>query len=535
MIMQKSRMKQLIVIIMILLLQCSFIIYWGIKKEGLGCDELYSYELANDTSGTPFLYERIDYLNIWHDAAYFKENITVQPGNRFSFYHVVDNQIQDVHPPLYYLLLNSVCSIFPNSYSKWLGLGINIILLLISQWILYRVATMLMPDDKYMQVILLAFYGFSFGIVNLVMYIRMYMLVSVWVLVLYYFILKIMKMALDTGQDSRKMEKIAWYHVGVFVTITCGMLTHYYFVIAAFFLSGFYVLFLIYTKKWKLVGVYVVSAFGAMVNSVAIFPEMLMHIFGGYRGTENIDNLKNANLLQNVKVFLKILNEQLFGKLLIPLLAVIVVCRVYIHVKRLALQESRKSLFFRVGLGIGVLSVICYFVLVSKISIMPQWRFFSPIYPILMIALIGGGEYLFGKVLSQKKTCIIMAIICGCILGAGWYGNVAEGLWEGSAHAEEVIKSHSEAKTLYISKNDFKVVDWDNLLAQMNAVYITDTDDIAYNAQIINEYGQEDVMFVLVEYEYNDKEIIQNLLDNTEYDKAQMVYKRYATLYLLER
>ncbi|MBD9251367.1 hypothetical protein EGR95_00435 [bacterium] len=74
-------------------------------------------------------------------------------------------------------------------------------------------------------------------------------------------------------------------------------------------------------------------------------------------------------------------------------------------------------------------------------------------------------------------------------------------------------------------ENDFKVVDWDNLLAQMNAVYITDTDDIAYNAQIINEYGQEDAMFVLVEYEYDDKEIIQSLLDNTEYDEAQMVYK----------
>ena len=128
-----------------------------------------------------------------------------------------------------------------------------------------------------------------------------------------------------------------------------------------------------------------------------------------------------------------------------------------------------------------------------------------------------------------------MVVLGGCILGVGWYGNVAEGLWEGSAHAEEVIKSHSEAKTLYISKNDFKVVDWDNLLAQMNAVYITDTDDIAYNAQIISEYGQEDAMFVLVEYEYDDKEIIQSLLDNTEYDKAQMVYKRYATLYLLER
>ena len=166
---------------------------------------------------------------------------------------------------------------------------------------------------------------------------------------------------------------------------------------------------------------------------------------------------------------------------------------------------------------------------------MPQWRFFSPIYSILMIALVCGGRYLFGKVLSQKKTCIIMAVLCGCILGVGWYGNVAEGLWEGSAHAEKVIKSHSEAKTLYISKNDFKVVDWDNLLAQMNAVYITDTDNIAYNAQIINEYGQEAAMFVLVEYEYDDKEIIQSLLDNTEYDEAQMVYKRYATLYLLER
>ena len=69
----------------------------------------------------------------------------------------------------------------------------------------------------------------------------------------------------------------------------------------------------------------------------------------------------------------------------------------------------------------------------------------------------------------------------------------------------------------------------------MDAVYITDRDDVSYNAQIINEKVQGDKVFVLIEYGYNDKDIIQGLIENTTYRAAEVVYQRYATLYLLER
>ena len=156
------------------------------------------------------------------------------------------------------------------------------------------------------------------------------------------------------------------------------------------------------------------SSFGAIVCGIAIFPTLLQHIFGGYRGTENIDNLKNANLFQNLKAFASIINQQLFGKIFLPILivgALFAVVR-YLY-KRELLQEHTEETVQVCGIRIALLSSICYFILVSKIAIMLQWRFFSLIYQIIIVTFVCGSTYVLKKYLKKQTWCrIIIGSIC---------------------------------------------------------------------------------------------------------------------------
>lgn len=54
------------------------------------------------------------------------ENYVKAKENRFNYLSVYYNQVQDVHPPLFYVLVHTVSSIFNNTFSKYMIFFINI-------------------------------------------------------------------------------------------------------------------------------------------------------------------------------------------------------------------------------------------------------------------------------------------------------------------------------------------------------------------------------------------------------------------------
>lgn len=110
---------------LLLFLNC---FYWGSQKEGYYIDELWSYGLANSCYA-PFLQDQDDYMDHWHGSGFYMNYLTVDSGDAFSYVSVYDNQVHDVHPPLYYMLLHTVCSLFKGNFSKWFGLSINLLFL----------------------------------------------------------------------------------------------------------------------------------------------------------------------------------------------------------------------------------------------------------------------------------------------------------------------------------------------------------------------------------------------------------------------
>ena len=101
-------------------------------------DEGYSYGLMN--------YDKVDimnnedFYNNWHQNKYYEDYLTISKEEANNFTPVYENQKNDVHPPLFYLLLRCAASFTIDSFSKWTGIGLNLIIFIITSIMIYLIA-----------------------------------------------------------------------------------------------------------------------------------------------------------------------------------------------------------------------------------------------------------------------------------------------------------------------------------------------------------------------------------------------------------
>lgn len=76
-----------------------------------------------------FLGDASKYYNRWLSPDFWNSALTVQQEYAFNYKSVFYNQAQDVHPPLYYVIIHTISSFFPGTYSKWFAIIPNMMFL----------------------------------------------------------------------------------------------------------------------------------------------------------------------------------------------------------------------------------------------------------------------------------------------------------------------------------------------------------------------------------------------------------------------
>ena len=64
----------------------------------------------------------------WRTSKEAQDYVKAQE-NRFNYISVYYNQVLDVHPPLFYMLVHTVSSIFNDTFSKYIIFSINLVFL----------------------------------------------------------------------------------------------------------------------------------------------------------------------------------------------------------------------------------------------------------------------------------------------------------------------------------------------------------------------------------------------------------------------
>lgn len=264
----EQRMKTRWILVFLAMLVC-FCGWWAVRKEGFFADELYSYGLSN-SDYAPFLSwyyngERA-YSGTSAEHIYSREDfmsyVAVQEGQRFDYASVYYNQTQDVHPPVFYFLLHTVCSLFPGSFTKWTGLGLNFALFGGTIAALYALGMEIFEGENSWKksLFVCALYAFSGEAISNATMVRMYMLMTLLTILL----------ALLVAKSLRRPSVPKYLLIGV--TIYLGMMTQYFFVVYAFLLCAAYDLYLMFRREWKNATTFSLSALAGVGGMLLTFP-----------------------------------------------------------------------------------------------------------------------------------------------------------------------------------------------------------------------------------------------------------------------
>lgn len=271
----KSKKFIVVLFCAIVLSQLAHITYiFTTVKTGYGSDEIWSYGLSNSYY-KPFIHASDhditeSYINGWFTGEDFSEYVTVQDGQQFSYGSVWYNQSKDVHPPLFYAVMHTICSFFPDTFSLWYGYSINVVTFIITQILIFKIAKKVSKSTvtAFATIIL---WGFSLGANSLYIYIRMYTMSVMFMVILLY----INTLIYEAGKFSKK------YVIPLVVVTMLGGLTHYYFYISACVLSVLFCIWFIAKKQFKNLFAYGFSMLGGVALAIAVFPSAIGHMLGG--------------------------------------------------------------------------------------------------------------------------------------------------------------------------------------------------------------------------------------------------------------
>ena len=148
-------------------------IFFGTRKQGFHEDEFYSFFSTNRSVGL-FYPDRE-----WVETAPIRDEFVVLEGEGFNYGQVKLVQSWDVHPPLYYQILHTLCSFFPRVFSKWTGIAVNLLAFMGSLILALLIARQLQLPFS-LQMLYLLLMGCNAAVISINMFLRMYAWLTFW-------------------------------------------------------------------------------------------------------------------------------------------------------------------------------------------------------------------------------------------------------------------------------------------------------------------------------------------------------------------
>ena len=391
-------------IILAVLIAVSLIIStaYMFTKQGYHEDELLTYNLANSS-------KQLNVDGGWNTSEDFNEYLAVSPDNRFNYAQVYQNQIIDAsHPPFYYALVHTVCSLFPSVFSKWLAYSINIFAITGVLILLYKIGKNITGNNLY-ALIGTGAYALSIACITTTIYLRMYASLT-------FFVMAFLYMSLKLYEKKNTVNVKDCIVLGLIVVF--GVLTQYYFILFAGLIGLVFLVFKIREKCIKDLIKYIIAALIGAGIAMCIYPYIISNVLGGNRGLGSlnfsIDFITVVTyVIYKLGTYIQVLSKDLFLNQ-VWLFALCAVCAIgfgiyFRFVKKRKL--GRKSMFI-------VIPSLVYFIGISLVSPFNSDRYVMASLP--LIAMIFA--FAFIKIFELFKNTKIRLVLPVSIVIAGAVG-----------------------------------------------------------------------------------------------------------------
>ena len=598
---QHSKKLYIVCFIIIWLAQMVTAFYFCTRKQGFHEDEYYTYYSTARTNGFYVEDEQ------WMSQETYRDEFVVLPGQQFRYGLVKQVQSWDVHPPVYYWVFHTVASLVPGVFSKWIGLSVNLFFQGINLILLAYLSYLISDRNKPLSLIVTLFYGLTPAAISGVVFIRMYEMLTMWVLLCSILHVRAVQglnsahiaMPNEHNSEGRRLPDCDGERVGAYirrlpvrgflipiaVVTYLGFLTQYYYFIFLFFIGAAFCIRLLWHARnfWNCLryGLSQLIAFALAYLTYPSFPGQMFHGQRGAQATENFFDLSNTT--ERLRFFWNLLDEYVFGKMLVWLLLVLVLLAVTAY----ALNGRRKAAYPRQrkhgmeetqqkagdirlsqceiqklqGMKVDeawcllAFAVVGYFLAVSKTALLlgdTSNRYQLPIYGIIVLLLFDG-IYRLGKMCVSvivKETSggfekiiryfsLVIVPVCLVVDLVGLIGNRVVFLYPEDEQQVEFARDRAAAGTpaIYLYQIGAEWCIWDvtNELLEYSEVYFASTDSV--NAMNDEKIRQAESLVVYVadgaDVDAQLGRILESNSGLTEYQEL-MFEEKYCDVYYLK-
>ena len=380
-----------------------------VRKDIWFCDEVYTYQSAN--AGAAFKYV---FLNSeWISG---KDIITIFSANEFklNFREIAENLYKD-HLPLYFWLFRIASLIAQGSISKWIGLAINLLLLIP----LYQAAVYLIHEFSGASYTLSGIAATAFLLHPLslseITTIRMYLMFS---LIQVLFIIAIFR-------NEHGLKD----YIKIGILAASGLLTHYHLWVWLGLFSVFYLMMILLTEhssKIKKCGWYCITMGGVLGVTTILFPWWFKNLFlqkeqKGYRSFSSLflDWSFDKDVMNTTKKITKMLAGSIDS---------IVICLVFLALMIgfiLLLKREKRYIVFVVLLSCVFYSIIVVHSQPSKEN-RYLWSSSLMLYLLSLAAFITDLNYLFTRKATSSTLKSAFPIFLICLAGLNIWNSVKD-------------------------------------------------------------------------------------------------------------
>lgn len=495
----------------IIIMQMCMIFYVANQKQGYHIDEIYSYILSNSYDADKI--STADWMwGNWIEGKEFDQFITVQEGEGFSYQTVYLNNSTDCHPPLFYWLLHTVCSFFPNQFSKWLGIGINMVFFVVTCIFIYLISDELIKVQAY-KLLPVILYGFSKFAVDTCMYIRMYMLLTMFATIFVYIHIHMYRKGVNAVKICSSM-----------ITIYLGAMTQYYFLIFSFWGVLLFAVYLLRRKQIKEMFTYGIGACISVGLMMLSYPYVITQATGS--STNNVGN-EVARHLFDFKLWIQMsysLIKQTIAAISyhrwisLAIAGIVLFMFAFMAIKKrgnLHVKSSPETVWIT-----GI--IVCIFFSVSFIG--GEFVYLRYIYFIMPLFYIDAIT-VFEKISSGDKrlhagvmaVCVIFAVL-NAVFGAA--EKKASYLMLNNAASIRQMGMYSNDKMIVIASRPSAAISTGNLmtLRQFSSVYMDTKDHISSNHVLQDSIKDDGECVVLIETDtywlngFDAEQVLQELI-----------------------
>lgn len=357
---------------------------------------------------------------VWISREKFKGYLECNREDAFNLLSVYYNAKDDIHPPLYYMTVHLVCSVFQGEITAWHGCAINMVALAVTLWLLGCIGDMLF-QRKSSTIALMILYAFSSGIIATALWIRMYALLTLWLVwLLYLHIRKVTGYKEDSFLRINKSGRAKWIgSPGILIATLVTFWTNYFGLFYLIPLATCTFVLLLKEKRTRECLAYVRTMVTAAVIGLGCFPFAISDVFSSAFGTEVLSQLEDgiADYVFRLKKFGEIVGENVAGGAIVLLAAFLVplVFALYGWIQK-GVTKGKQDMG-RKGWQVllCVVPVIVFYLLDAKMSPHFVERYFMAVFPLVALLLVLAWERGIGSIL-QKKAYDVVCVALACAL-----------------------------------------------------------------------------------------------------------------------